>query len=260
MFPVIRVGGLSLSTYVLTAVLACAVFWATFAFALKKDVPGGKRFLLPPAVILSALVGARLLHAALNPNRYGPNYPVWALRYERLCLMGGLVLGMLMLYALCRELDLPFYRIADGLTPGAGLTLGMLKIGCFLNGCCGGKPTASPLGVVFPAREAIYDLLNTPEAARRVWPVQLFECAAYLIGIAALLGFARKKRLPDGARFLVYAVYVTAVRLCLHPLRETTLTAVTANIVYPAFYLTVLAAAAILLIRRFRERKNSTSD
>ncbi|MBR5366623.1 MAG: prolipoprotein diacylglyceryl transferase [Clostridia bacterium] len=250
MLPVLRLWGYSLSTYVLMTALACAVFWVLFARDLKKDVPVPMRILLPPLVAVSALIGARLLHAALNPGRYGPEYPVWSLRCERFCLMGGLILGMLVLYAVCHELELPFFRVSDDLTTGAGAALAILKAGCFLNGCCTGKPTTSVFGVVFPAREALYDLLNTPPEARRLWPVQLFECIAYLLGIAVLLIVANKKKLPEGTRFLSYAAYVSAIRLCLHPLRELTVTA--AKIFYPVLYLILLIVSGCLLIRQIR--------
>lgn len=259
MLPVIHLFGLSVSAYLLMASLACAVFWLFFARAVRRDVPGRARLLLPPAVILSAMIGARLLHAALNPGRYGPGYPVWSLRYERLSLMGGLVLGTLVLYAVCRELSLPFARVCDGMTPAAGSAMALLKAGCFLNGCCGGVPTESPFGVVFPSREAVYDLLNTPAAARKVWPVQLFECLAYLLGIALLLLLAEKIRLPEGGRFLSYAVYAAAVRLALHPLRAYAGT--TAKTFHSVFYPVLLAVSAALLIRQIRRsRKNGAAS
>ena len=250
MLPVIHLFGIPVSAYLLAASLACASFWVLSALELRRDVPGRIRLLLPPAVILSALVGARILHAALNPFRYGSGYPIWTARYERLCLMGGLVLGTLVLYAVCHELELPFFKAADDLTAGAGTALTLLKLGCFLNGCCVGVPTAGAFGMVFPAREPLYDLLRAPPEARRVWPVPLFECAAYLIGIAVLLLIARKRRLPDGTRFLVYALYVTAVRLAVHPLRDYAGTA--AKIVSPILYVADLLVLSVLLIRQIR--------
>ena len=256
MYPVIRVFGRAFSAYVLLSGAACAVFWILFSRALRRDVSLPRRILLPPAVILSSLTGARLFHAALHPTLYGPGYPVWTLRFERLYLMGGLILGAAVLYAVCHEAKLPFPRISDDLTPAAGCALVLLKAGCFLNGCCGGKPTAGPFGMVFPARAVFYDLMHTPEEARRVWPVQLFECAAYLLGIAALLFFSRKRRLPDGGRFLLYAAYVSAVRLTLHPLREAVYPAAWV-ILYPVLYGALLAVSAAWLILRLRGRSLS---
>ncbi|MBE6724820.1 MAG: hypothetical protein E7576_06425 [Ruminococcaceae bacterium] len=259
MCPVIRVFGQTFSAYLLFGGAACAAFWILFSHALRRDLSGRRRFLLPPAVILASLLGARLFHAALHPTRYGPGYPIWTLRFERLYLMGGLILGAAVLYAVCHEAKLPFSRISDDLTPAAGCALVLLKVGCFLNGCCGGKPTTSPFGMVFPARAVFYDLMHTPEEARRVWPVQLFECAAYLLGIAALLLFSKKRNLPDGGRFLLYAAYVSAVRLTLHPLREAVYPAAW-KILYPALYGALLAISAVWLILRMCRRIGPASS
>ena len=251
MLPVIHLFGFPLSSYALAAALAGILFWLLSARALRREIVSGTRILLPPAVLLSAPVGARLLHAVLNPGRYGPGYPVWSLRYDRLCLMGGLVLGTLVLYAVCRELDLPFFRVFDAVTPGTGIALTVLKAGCFLNGCCAGSQTASRLGMVFPAHEVVYDLLNAPPEARRVWPVQLFECAAYLAGIAMLLLLAGKRSLPEGVRSLAYALWVIAVRAALHPLRAATLSPA-AKVFYPVLYPLLFVLLAAILIRQLR--------
>ena len=256
MCPVIRVFGHAFSAYILFSGAACAVFWILFSRALRRDVSGGHRILLPPAVILSSLIGARIFHALLHPTRYGPGYPVWTLRCERLYLMGGLILGMAVLYAVCHEAKLPFLRISDDVTPAAGFALVLLKAGCFLNGCCGGKPTTSPLGMVFPARAIFYDLMHTTGEARRVWPVQLFECAACFLGITALLLFSKKGKLPEGGRFLLYAAYVSAVRLTLHPLREAVYPAAW-TILYPVLYGALLTASSIWLIRLLRRHHGS---
>ena len=253
MLPVIHLFGISVPTYPVMGGIACAVFWLMFTKALRRDIRGRIRFILPPAVIISALIGARLPHAAVNPNRYGANYPIWKLSYERMYLMGGIILGMAVLYILCQELDLPFLRISDDLTFGAGMAMVILKAGCFLNGCCGGKPSGR-FGVVFPARSAIYDILNTSSELRKVLPVQLFECIAYLIGVIVLLVIVRKYKLPEGCRFLIYAVYVSMVRLILHPLRETTYPDIW-NMVYPVLYIIILAFSAGLVIRLLYRHK-----
>ncbi|MBQ3706633.1 MAG: prolipoprotein diacylglyceryl transferase [Clostridia bacterium] len=256
MLPVLHLFGRSLSSYLLMAAAAGVLFWSLSACAMKRDIPSRMRILLPPAVILSALFGARLLHAALNPGRYGENYPVWSLRYDRLSLMGGLILGTLVLYAVCRELDLPFFRVSDDLTAGTGIALTVLKVGCFLNGCCAGSQTASRLGMVFPAHEVVYDLLNTPPEARRVWPVQLFECVAYLAGIIVLLLLRKKKKWPEGVPFLAYAGWVCAVRFALYSLRAAVYS-MPAKVFYPLLYPILLAACAALLIRQIRRERRS---
>src|SRR5262249_58403132 len=41
-------------------------------------------------------------------------------------------------------------ELVDALAPAGILALGIGRLGCFLGGCCYGRPTALPWGVVFP--------------------------------------------------------------------------------------------------------------
>ena len=50
------------------------------------------------------------------------------------------------------RLGLPMWTVADALTPSLALGTVFGRVGCFLNGCCYGRPTALPWGVIVPAR------------------------------------------------------------------------------------------------------------
>ena len=50
-------------------------------------------------------------------------------------------------YVYCRIKRIPFRQVADGLGLSAILALSVMRIGCFLNGCCYGLPTGLPWGV-----------------------------------------------------------------------------------------------------------------
>lgn len=68
----------------------------------------------------------------------------------------------------------------------AGHCLG--RIGCFLGGCCFGKPTDRPFGVVFPPGSLPYELYGEEVA---VHPTQLYE-AAFLFVLFFILFFVGK--------------------------------------------------------------------
>ena len=84
------------------------------------------------------------------------------------------------------------------------LGLGIARIGCFLNGCCFGKPTHLPWGVIFPA--------DSPagwayEGVTRVHPTQIYETMAAVCMFLILL-IAEKKHRPYGYLFgLFLALY-----------------------------------------------------
>ena len=69
----------------------------------------------------------------------------------------------------------------------AGHCLG--RVGCFLGGCCFGKPTDSAFGVVFPEGSDPYEFYG---GAIAVHPTQLYE-AAFLLALFFVLFFWLKK-------------------------------------------------------------------
>jgi phosphatidylglycerol:prolipoprotein diacylglycerol transferase len=84
------------------------------------------------------------------------------------------------------------------------------RLGCLLNGCCGGRPTTHTLAVSLPD-------------VRGDWqprlPLQLYEVAwAVVLLIAALAMFP--VRPFDGAVFLTAAAGYGAARIVIEPLRE----------------------------------------
>ena len=92
-----------------------------------------------------------------------------------------------------------------------GITLPFLafhfcgRIGCFLGGCCYGKPTESALGIYFPdiPEEGIF------HHGEKLLPTQLFEAAAIAL-CALLLATALKKH-----RFINYLILYPACRFAL---------------------------------------------
>ncbi|MDR1884929.1 MAG: prolipoprotein diacylglyceryl transferase [Synergistaceae bacterium] len=80
--------------------------------------------------------------------------------------IGGGVAG---LYKL-RRLLVPVNNFAESASLPCAMMLFVGRWGCFLNGCCLGVPTSSPLGVRFP---------QNPSVA--VYPTQIFESTAALV-------------------------------------------------------------------------------
>ncbi|MHB1344793.1 MAG: prolipoprotein diacylglyceryl transferase family protein [Thermoleophilia bacterium] len=58
------------------------------------------------------------------------------------CHVAGLALALVM--------RLPARRLADIGGVGLGLGIAIYRVGCFLQGCCYGRPTDLPWGVRFP--------------------------------------------------------------------------------------------------------------
>lgn len=73
----------------------------------------------------------------------------------------------------------------------AGHALG--RVGCFLGGCCFGKPTDCIFGVIFPEGSLPYEYYGAPV---RIHPTQLYEAMFLALLALFLLFFCRKNAFP----------------------------------------------------------------
>ena len=77
---------------------------------------------------------------------------------------------------------------------------GFGRIGCFMAGCCHGKPTNSMFGVVFTDPACQAEPLNT-----LLHPTQLYE-AGFIFCLLILLSLLKTRKQFDGQLFLLYLI------------------------------------------------------
>lgn len=123
----------------------------------------------------------------------------------------GLVTGVLVVAPLLFwALGIPVGASLDATAPGLMFGMATGRLGCFLTGCCAGRPTAS--------RWAIWSS-NRQVAARRV-PTQLLESSlAFLTGVGALAAVLIGGP-HDATIFVAVLAVYTAIRQGLLLLRE----------------------------------------
>ena len=92
---------------------------------------------------------------------------------------GGFISVPLAVFAFARWKKIPFLRLADYMFLCAFFWQAFGRLGCFLAGCCYGRPTTLPWGVVFrdPRSMVPQELLGVP-----LHPTQLYE----VVGILAI--------------------------------------------------------------------------
>lgn len=103
---------------------------------------------------------------------------------------GGILGGILVAWLYCRHKKADFLKYFDLAMPSVALAQGFGRIGCFLAGCCYGRETDSPIGMVFA---------DSPFAPRdtAVIPTQLISSIGDF-GIALALILIARKRPRDG--------------------------------------------------------------
>ncbi|MGA1980017.1 MAG: prolipoprotein diacylglyceryl transferase [Sedimentisphaerales bacterium] len=126
---------------------------------LSRNITPDPQYITNAALysLIAGVVGARLFYVIHHFNEF-QNRPlsVFAIWKGGLELLGGVLLAIAVIGFYCRYHKLPVRRYLDILAIGLMLALAFGRIGCFLNGCCFGKPTNLPWAVRFPYRSDAY--------------------------------------------------------------------------------------------------------
>jgi phosphatidylglycerol:prolipoprotein diacylglycerol transferase len=117
--------------------------------------------------LIGGVVGARLFFVIHYFDKFRSNpLDVFAIWHGGLELAGGVVAAIIVILLYMRYYRLPIRRYLDVLAIGLMLALVFGRIGCFLNGCCYGKPTELPWGVRFPYDSFAYHSQIKPDLYR----------------------------------------------------------------------------------------------
>ena len=129
---------------------------------------------------------------------------------------GGFLLAVLMILWFCRRRKLSPARVCDLGAVGLAVGHAVGRIGCFMQGCCHGRPASGGLSFQYPRIGYVVDaeghLLN-PLLAQPVYPVQLLESAGNVL-LAVGLYFALR-RLRPGRTAALYIIAYGTLRFCL---------------------------------------------
>jgi len=153
------------------------------------------------AIVFASVVGARLMYVVFHRGEIHSLIDVIAVWRGGLTMYGGVLAAMAAAWVYVRRRGIPFLRMADIIAPSLGLGLMLTRVGCFLNGCCYGKPTDSWLGVHFPDSTFGGQLF----AGEALHPTQLYSSAIGLVTVLALLAIDRRRR-PEGQLFAFYLI------------------------------------------------------
>lgn len=124
-------------------------------------------------IVISGIVGARLLYILMNFSYYFKHpIEIFLLQKGGLSYYGGFLLALIVGFLVARKRRLPLAKIADLIALYLPLGHAISRIGCYLNGCCYGKPTEMICAVQFPS----YSLAAHHFGSNHfIHPVQLYS-------------------------------------------------------------------------------------
>ena len=124
---------------------------------------------------------------------------------------GGLLFGGLAAVWTARFQAIDVAAFLDAAAPGLALGAFVCRIGCFLAGCCWGRPTTSWWGVRFPVDHPGMPAFLSGQGSWGLHPTQLYFAAAALTTAAAVEAMRRFGIGRPGERFAVAAaLYATS--------------------------------------------------
>jgi len=247
-----------LSVYAWGFSLSLAILLGTLvAIRLARRIGIDSDRILDLAIVLviGGVVGARLFYVFVyEPARFVREpLQIFALWEGGMVYYGALIGGFVTGTWYVIQKKLPFWQLADVVAPPLALGYGIVRIGCFLNGCCYGKETGSFLGIVFPYIEGAPCLDGVPR-----YPTQLFSS---ILGFAlfGLLMYLWKKKKFHGQIFLLFLIFYSIGRIIVESFRENLLVLgnITVSQLVSAF---IIVPAVIFYWRKNRKAINEDSS
>lgn len=189
---------------------------------------------------VSAVVCSRVLHVLTNVDRYDSLGDLFDVTGGGLVAYGGFLGGLAGSWAFLRHKKVSLLAWADVTAPTLALGLGLVRIGCYLNGCDYGKQLSADapgwlqsLGTFPRWSEGVgragspaflrhvrdYDLSPLADACRPVHPTQLYESLVgfVLVGVSV---FVWRRRRFRGQVILILAMLYGCWRTFVEVVRD----------------------------------------
>ncbi|MDY0132501.1 MAG: prolipoprotein diacylglyceryl transferase [Desulforegulaceae bacterium] len=222
--------------------------------AKKENIKKNEISDLAVYIILSAIIGARVFYFFVEPEYFLKNpieiFKIWK---GGLVFYGGFVFGLLGAFIFIKKRKLPFGKTADIIAPALALGHGIGRIGCFFAGCCYGRPTELPIGIVFKNPEALAPLNLS------LHPVQIYSVLSNFFLFAVLIFFYKRKK-NDGDVFLLYLFLYGILRMIIEYFRGDNRGEFILGVFSLSQFIGFLAVISAVLIYLFKIMKHKTLE
>ncbi len=178
--------------------------------ARKVQVSADAVYDLSFMIIIFSILGARLLFVLLNMSYFAQHpWEIFLLNRGGLVYYGGLAGGFFSAFFYLKKNQLPLWKTGDIICTALPLGQAFGRIGCFLNGCCFGKPGHETWCLVYPIGTAPFEHY---EDFLTIHPVQLYNAATTFLIFLILYTVFEDRKFP-GLNIVLYGALYSVARL-----------------------------------------------
>ncbi|MBR4682890.1 MAG: prolipoprotein diacylglyceryl transferase [Elusimicrobiaceae bacterium] len=218
MHPVLfKIGSFEMASYgLMTAIGYGVASWYLYRRIAKINLDKDTFWNLIFIIFMGALIGGKLMFIIVSWPQLGATIAekitniLHDIRYG-FVFFGGLIVAVTALIYYMKKKGLPILQTSDFIIVGLPLGHAFGRIGCFLAGCCHGRPTDMPWGVVFTDSHSLVapELLGV-----HIHPTQLYESLCNFI-LFFLLHKLYNRPHKNGTVLLAYVTCYSFVRFTL---------------------------------------------
>lgn len=199
MYNDINIGPVTIHMYGLMITIGFAVAYLLADYrAKKRNLSSDIIFGILWCAVIGGMLGARILYYVVSIKDIIDDPSILWNFSNGYVVYGGIIGGVLASYIYCRIKKAPFVKYFDLVIPEVALAQGFGRMGCFFAGCCYGRETDLPIGIVF--KHSAY----APNGVK-LMPTQLISSAGDFLIAAVLFIYARKERdnLKVGSLYMI---------------------------------------------------------
>jgi phosphatidylglycerol:prolipoprotein diacylglycerol transferase len=193
--------------------------------AMKRDFPVFKFYLATASICIIAFLGGRVYFVLQNFELTLTDHFFEVLLGSGTASYGTYLGGIIGAFFVLNFMRIKILPALDIYAPVMALSLSIGRLGCFLGGCCYGKPSLLPWAVSFPpnspahsAQLAANMIPNDTTNSLPVHPTQIYEVLFGVI-LFTLLLWLRRKNSTDGLLFFAYIASYAAFRFFIEFVR-----------------------------------------
>ncbi len=193
------------------------------------------------ATVIGARIGSILSELPYYMQNPGEIIAIW---HGGVSFHGGLVGVLLFSWWYFRRHKVSFLAMADVVAPVAALTLGIGRLGNFINSEFYGTPTNLPWGVVFPG------------IAGARHPTQIYE-SLFMLALAAFLWWRVGKSTKKGETFAAFIIIYAVGRFIIEMLKDPVGVTHIGPLTWGQFWNVPMILAGLFLLYRIRASLSS---